>query len=743
MKNDETMNLDEIKGLIGDVSSDGEFDLESIIAEVSGEKATEAPKKAAPAEKSFAKEETTEIPSIASKAKKNSVATETVSHEIPDMSNYEDEFDNNNIEEDKKRSRKEQRVALKAEKAAAKKAEREAKRLAAAEAAEYAAAETAEYAEDEFEQTEQNAAEDYIEQPQQEQPRMTRKEKKAAKRAAELEEEEEEIELRDPEQAQRAYNSRARGLSVRSLLVFILTAIAVYISIAPNFEQLPIPAVLNIADNAVIGIGALMLLQFVSIFVGIDVFGMGFYNLFHGMPDRNTLVSVSVVAALLHSASILVLDNGVGVSVPYVAISMLLLYAAMREERNRFSAKTRTYKALCSAEEPMAIYSCYDRNDDVCRAVKGPLRAFEDFQVELERPDTVDRFSIIYTPIVLVLAIVLALVASVGKNDPLRFFWAFSAILSVSAPLGIVCAYGAGFKNVSRKLLAVGAAISGSRQANLLRGTEEVVLSETDLFPVGAIKLETVQNMGHLSDEQVLACAAALAQADGLELGAVLTEASKERYGVTMRAQQVQRVDGGIAGEVNGSKAVLGTAPLMVKMGIRMQAGQGGGQNMYLVVDGTLVGILTMQYQTTKSAYQAMRVMRRMHMNASLAVYDFNVSPAMVEGEFDLRRGYVDQLDLNDVDYILSDAYTANDVPAAILTREGAAPYIRVLRSADKLAGTVRSNLLLGAFAGICGMLIVFYLAAQNSANALAALHLLLYVLIWYVPVFLITQQTH
>ena len=136
-------------------------------------------------------------------------------------------------------------------------------------------------------------------------------------------------------------------------------------------------------------------------------------------------------------------------------------------------------------------------------------------------------------------------------------------------------------------------------------------------------------------------------------------------------------------------------------------------------------------------------MMRRMHMNASLAVRDFNISPAMVEAEFDLRRGFADQPDPDGVELLLDPNYAKGDAPAAILTREGAGALMQVLRCADKLAGAVRSSLTLGAFAGVCGMLIVAYLVAQNAVDALPVLHLLLYVLIWYVPVFIITQQTH
>ena len=58
-------------------------------------------------------------------------------------------------------------------------------------------------------------------------------------------------------------------------------------------------------------------------------------------------------------------------------------------------------------------------------------------------------------------------------------------------------------------------------------------------------------------------------------------------------------------------------------------------------------------------------------------------------------------------------------------------------------AGFLAAALTLGAFAGICGMLIVFYLVFQNAAAALPVTNLLLYLLLWYIPVFIITLQTH
>lgn len=768
-RKDETMNLEAIKAMLSDVPDGDEFDLDSIIAEVEGgtpaqsrhvPRSNPAPARVAQEQQAPAPEAPKAAPRVrvqepqmpqpeqaapvqaaapapqaaprTAPKKRAPRKAEPEEEQIPDLSAFEE------AEQDERAARiaaREAKAAERQEKAAAKAAARQAKReakLAAKQAAE------AEDAVDEIAESPAAASKRTVRVA-----KMTRKEARAARIAAEQAEEEEEIQLRDPAQAQRAFKRRAQGLSVRSIIVLILAVAATYLSLAPSFEVLPLPVALDVVENPTIGIGVLLLLQFIALFVGVDVFGMGFYNLLHGMPDRASLVSFAILAALLHGASIIVFNNQSGVQIPYLAVSILLLYAAMREERGRFAARARAYQAICSAEQPAAIYSHYDAEDDACRAVKGPLHAEKAFLTEMERPDTVDRFSMIYVPVALAASIIFALLASVGRGEPVRFFWAFSAILSVSAPLGLICAFGASYKNVSRRLLASGAAIAGARQANLLRGTEEVVLTENDLFPSGSISLESLQNMGRLSDDKVLACAAALADAAGLELGRVLTDVTRERYGVTLAARNVQEVEGGLTGDIGTSRVVLGTAALMVKMGIRIPSGQGEQVCSYLVVDNALAGVLTLRYQPTKHTYRAMRMMRRMHMNAVLAVRDFNISPAMVETEFDLRRGFADQPNPAGVTRLLNPDYSNGDAPAAILTREGAGAFVQVLRCADKLAGAVRSALTLGAFAGICGMLIVAYLVSQNAAGALPVMNILLYLLLWYIPVFIITQQTH
>ncbi len=701
-RKDETMNLDAIKDLLGDAPEAGDMDLDSILAEFEDN---------GPAPHSAVSVQAT-VPGGASSDSNvfgNIAKPAGPSVEFPSMREPE-HFDMGHIENTAMQTITPPLTDMN-------------------------------IPDDEEEEAEE---EDYIEEPRKKK-KLSRKEKKAAKRAAELEEyaAEEEMEVRDPMEASKSLRKQGMWLSFRALIVLVIAAAAAYLSIAPRFEILPLPLVLDANKNPSVAIGALILLQFAALFIGIDVFGMGFSSLFHGAPDRASLVSFAILAGLLHAASIIVLDNETGVEIPYIALNILMLYASMRDERGRMHALSKAYKAISGAQDPKAVYCHYDSEDESYRAVKGPLHDGQAFIMELERADTIDRFSMVYVPLALVGSIVLAGVVSWVNNDPMRMFWALSALLSMSAPVGMLCAFGASYKNVSKKLQSQGAAIAGARQAQILRGTEEVVLSETDLYPAGSVSLDSMQNLSSIADGKILACAAALTEAAGLELGRVLSETTKERYGMTFTARNVKLVDGGITGRIGASNLVVGSGALMVKMGIRTKASQDDNASLYLVIDNTLAGIFSLRYQPTKDTYQAMRLMRRMHMNAVLAARDFNISPAMVEQEFDLHRGFADQPDVAETERLLNPDYTKGDSPAAILSEDSAGLFMKVLRYADKLAGSLRSALILSTVAGISGMAIVFYLVFNNSAEAIPVMNLLLYNLIWYIPVFLIVLQTH
>ena len=187
--------------------------------------------------------------------------------------------------------------------------------------------------------------------------KLSRRERKRLEKERRLEEErardrEDDIEIRDPRQAQRYCKKRAKNLARRSMFVFILSLLALYITVGSGVG-LPMPAALQYAQHPYLTIMSLMLLQFVAMFAGLDVVGNGVYNLMKFRADRGSLVVLSLVASLVHGMTIITIKWAGWL--PYCSVSMLLLFAQMQEEKARMSGRYRAYKAAMLGDRPTGV----------------------------------------------------------------------------------------------------------------------------------------------------------------------------------------------------------------------------------------------------------------------------------------------------------------------------------------------------------------------------------------------------
>lgn len=277
MDRKDDMDLESLKNMLSDVPDTDEFDLDSIIAEVSGQapakaaepmpKASAEPEKPVEPQPAPAAETKAEEPKTAPRNKKDKTAKKAAETAAAEHESVEEAREARIAAREQKMEERERRTA---QKIAERQARREAK-LAEKEAAEKAA--------EQQEIVEEAAAEEASRKAS-----ISRKQARAARIAADQAEEEEDIKLVDPEVAMHAARRRSGILSFRSLLVLILAAAAAYLSFAPSFEALPLPVVLDILQNPTIGIGALAALQILALLIGIDVFGNGFSSLLHGRP---------------------------------------------------------------------------------------------------------------------------------------------------------------------------------------------------------------------------------------------------------------------------------------------------------------------------------------------------------------------------------------------------------------------------------------------------------------------------
>lgn len=575
--------------------------------------------------------------------------------------------------------------------------------------------------------------------------RMSRKERRKLEKERRIENErmldkEDEIEIRNPREALKYCRRRAKNLARRSLLVLILTVIAMYITVASGMG-LPLPSMLKYAEHTFLTVMTMMMLQFFAMFIGLDIVGNGIYNLFKGRPDRGTLVVISLVASLLHGMTIILFKNNAWM--PYCAISMVLLFAQMQEEKAFMAGRYRAYKAAALGDRPTGIYAHADAKDRARRAVKYRMRSVDNFLREMERTDTVQVFERIYTPIAILASIAFSVMAAIAAKDWVRFFWAFSAIMSISAPLGILCSFGTSYKNISRKLLSEGAAIAGAKHAQRLCKTRQAIMRDSDFYPAGSIVIDEIKNYGNYTTEKLLAYASAVTANNNLEIGRVLAEALREQFGRPVKANNIVYYEsGGMSADIGTDNVMVGTAAFLSKLGISQPTEYTVSNSVYVVINSQIAGEIVMSYHPTAQTYGAVHIMTRVKKYPVISAQDFNISPAMVESMFEVKKGEIGSIDAQRIDEVNNIKYVQNDKVSALLSKDGAMPFAIVLQSAERLLTSLRANLFIGTVAGIAGMLLMFYLTYKGAAEAVEPKNVLIYLLLWYLPTFAVNTST-
>lgn len=551
------------------------------------------------------------------------------------------------------------------------------------------------------------------------------------------------VSIQDPKKAMHEANKHAKNLGRRAIPVLILGLIALYFTMAEGLG-LPMPEIISYAKNPRMFVLTQIGLQVISMLIAIDVVGAGFYALITLKADRASLVTIANMAAVLHCMCFII--AGWGGVLPYSSICILLLFAAMREEKNRSAGRARAYKTATLHETPMGVYYHHDGIDHARRTVKSRMHGVREFLQELERPDAMERFARIYAPIMLVASIVLAVVAAVAQKNIQNFFWALSAMLTIACPLPILCAFGRAYYNVSRRLISEGAAIASGQAAFRVRKSCRAVIQDSDLFPSGTVSITEVRAHNGYTPEKLLSYAVAMTDGYDMEISKLLAEALREQYGRPARASDIKVYDvGGLSGKIGGDLVEIGNAAYMARLGRPIQAPKQGHDvqtGIYVSINSQPAGVIELTYHSNAQTFSALQALLRLKITPELATRDFNISPEMVQKMFETRRGKIGEVAADRIASVTSSAYTMGDRVCAILSRDGAVPFAQVHQSADKLSGAMRSNLILGAVGGVCGLLLMFYLAFVGHPEAVTPKNVLLYLLLWYIPSFFVTFNT-
>lgn len=229
----------------------------------------------------------------------------------------------------------------------------------------------------------------------------------------------------------------------------------------------------------------------------------------------------------------------------------------------------------------------------------------------------ITRFAKVYTPVVCILALLLALVPPVisiliGREGNWAF-WATNALttLVISCPCALVISIPLSFFGGIGGASARGILIKGSNYLEALANTKYVVCDKTGTLTEGSFRVtEIVPQPGY--SKELLLETAALAE---LYSTHPISKSLKEAYGKSLDAKRVTGVEEisgkGVRAQVDGHRVCAGNKKFMRDLGIELENANGIGTLVYLVIDDTYAGFITIADVIKAGANEAVSSLKK------------------------------------------------------------------------------------------------------------------------------------
>lgn len=530
-----------------------------------------------------------------------------------------------------------------------------------------------------------------------------------------------------PQELASRYGRGLGSLRLRRFLVFLLALPLIYLHLSGPLE-LPLPALLA-AQAAQIWICAGTLL--LALLLSCDLVVSAFTRL-----GADTLTVLAAFAALADACTMNLLHTREGM--PY---SLVCIFALGFGLWGRYMDRL-TRRAACrtahAAKTPYLV--TLDENKWDGRAVFSKWSGTtEGFGSQIQGEDGAQRAYRPAAGLLILASVLFAAVASAGRGRGELFFWCLSAMLCAAASFSGALAFSLPARLLSRRLAGLGSALAGWEGIRRQAKNAGILLTDTDLFPPGAVSMNGVKVFQNHPLDKVISVTATVIRDTGSGLDRVFHELLRSQGTVYRKAEDLQCLEGGACAVIRGEHVMVGSAAFMHMMEVTLPQGLNVKNAVFCAIEGKLAGIFALNYALHATVRPSLSALIENRIAPILATRDFNLIPAMLRQRFKLpaeKMEFPEQSRRR----ALSDPKQEHDLPlVCVLCREGIGPLSETVVGARRLCLATRINSTLSIIGSVVGVLITFYLTAQAAFASLSVSNMLVFLLMWLVPTLLIS----
>lgn len=542
----------------------------------------------------------------------------------------------------------------------------------------------------------------------------------------------------DPRELARAYGKGLKGMRLRVILLFLLSAAALVQLLVPALGLVWLPPL----DQLLIQRAASAGLMGLGVLLAADGILGGLSRAFHGRVGMDTLAALAALSTLMDGVLLLLLPED-NTRLPYSAAALAGLFLLLHGTYHKRCAARLSCRTAAASSHPYRVTLDEGKWNGRDTYTKWTGTA-QGFGSQIQMDDGAQRIFRRVCPLLLTADVLLALLIALSAGRPEKLPWCLSALFTVTSAFGGALVYGRPFHKVARRLSGDGAALAGWPGVAGSRRGDRVLLTDTDLFPPGYVELNGFKVLNGYPMERVVAYTATLIRDSGSGLTKLFHDYLRTLGGLMRTAERLCCYEGGgLSATIRGDQVLVGSAAFMNLMEISLPAGLNVKNAVFCAINGDLAGIFALNYSLPDTVFPALEALLGEKLSPVLATRDFNVIPAMLHQRFKLAADKMDfppverRRELSDPDQPHGETLTA------LLCREGLLPFAESITAAKRLRWAARLGAILCCAGSVLGLLLASYLTSVDAYTSLSPLNLLVYLILWLLPVWFLTGWVH
>ena len=231
----------------------------------------------------------------------------------------------------------------------------------------------------------------------------------------------------------------------------------------------------------------------------------------------------------------------------------------------------------------------------------------------------ISKFAKYYTPIVVIIALILAILPPLIIRDASFADWLYRALsfLVVSCPCALVISIPLSFFGGIGGASKLGILVKGSNYLEQLANTEIFVFDKTGTLTEGVFEVQKI-NPINITEEELLEIAAYAENYSNHPISLSLKKAYNKKIDEN-KIKKVEEVSGrGIIAKIGEKEVLVGNEKLMHERKIRLKKSSSVGTILYVAINGEYAGYILISDKIKKDSAETIKKLKKNHIKETI-----------------------------------------------------------------------------------------------------------------------------